>query len=95
VNQSTDQPLNSRSFIKTKKWIQVNDEFSRASHHFAKASALFSQGDLTSTTLDSDRARKAFVQALLSGHTALQSGLSQIMVVFHEHISSPFARASI
>ncbi len=76
--------------MKTKKWIQVNDEFSRASHHFAKAAALFIQGDLTSTALDSDRAHKAFVQALLAGHTALENGLSQIMVVFNEDISAPF-----
>lgn len=67
-------------------WIEANEEFSLASHHFGLVVALCTPGGFTSPVLDNNRAQQAFVQALLAGQTALEKGLSQVIAVFQEDI---------
>ena len=66
------------------RWLEIDADFSAAEGHFARAVALFEEGGFQEPGLTGYRAQMAFLHAMQSAHTSLESGLVRILEMVGE-----------
>ncbi len=66
------------------RWIEVEIDFQTASEHFHKAAQLYKAGGFEGDDLESYKSGMAFMHAMQSGHTSLESGLVRILKILGE-----------
>ncbi len=73
------------------RWIAIEDDFQAACTHFSGAARLFDAGGFDESGIEGYKASMAFMHAMQSGHTSLESGLLRILTLLgEEHPQGPF-----
>jgi hypothetical protein len=75
-----------RFAVKDDRWIEIEDDFTSSSHHFASAVELFMRGGFDVPSLAGYSAGMAFMHAMQAGHTSLQNGLKRILSLLDEDL---------
>ena len=72
------------------RWLRIEDEFEDACDYFRGAVRIFEKGILHGKDEAAWEARMAFMHAMQSGHTSLESGLERILALLdEEHPGGP------
>jgi hypothetical protein len=66
------------------RWIEIERDAAAAAQHFARAAALNNLGGFDAAGLEGYRAQMAFLHAMQSGHTSLESCLLRILEILGE-----------
>ena len=66
------------------RWFEVGADVADATGHFARSVSLYGLGGFEGDGLDAYRARMAFMHAMQSGHTSLETGLVRILDLMGE-----------
>lgn len=70
------------------RWTEIDDDVAAAAEHFGRAVELFAVGGFKRDGLDGYTARMAFMHAMQSGHTSLESALVRILGLLNEEAPS-------
>ena len=70
------------------RWFEVDQDVAAAAGHLARSVELYDAGGFAGEDLDSYRARMAFMHAMQSGHTSLESALLRILNLLGEEAPS-------
>ena len=66
------------------RWIEIELDFEDACEHFSGAVKLFEAGGFDKPGMDGYTVKMAFMHAMQSGHTSLETGLLRILDLFDE-----------
>jgi hypothetical protein len=61
------------------RWLDIETSVESATEHFSRAGEIYRRGGLHDTTLDGYVMRMAFMHAMQSGHTSLETVLIRIL----------------
>jgi len=70
------------------RWFEVDQDVAAAAGHLARSVELYDAGGFAGDDLDAYRARMAFMHAMQSGHTSLESALLRILDLLAEEAPS-------
>ncbi len=70
------------------RWFEIQEDVAAACGHFARSLDLFAAGGFDGDGLDAYRSRMAFMHAMQSGHTSLESVLVRVLVLLGEEAPS-------
>ncbi len=66
------------------RWFEIEQDVRAAVNHFGRATELFRKGGFDQENLDGYTARMAFMHAMQSGHTSMESAFLRILVLIGE-----------
>jgi hypothetical protein len=74
--------------VKDDRWLEIEEDFNGASHHFRLAVQLFKRGGFAEEGIEGYAAGMAFMHSMQAGHTSLENGLKRILVIVNEDLPS-------